>query len=84
MPKKKIIETTGKVESSEPTNLEQIMGFNQLARYHTTEASVYETTLNEMSRVEGRLLFFRLFALLPREFLLLLFWFEFSTSIFVN
>lgn len=52
MPKKKLIETTGKEETFEPTNLEQILGYNQLARYNTTEASVYNLSLEEMNRVD--------------------------------
>lgn len=52
MPKKKLIEATGKEETFEPTSLEQIIGFNQLARYNTTDASVYEASLGEMSRVD--------------------------------
>lgn len=52
MPKKKLIEATGKEETFEPTTLEQIIGFNQLSRYNTVEASVYEETLKEMNRTD--------------------------------
>ncbi len=52
MSKKKFIETTGKEQGGEPTTLEQIMGFNELARYNTMEASVYENQLTEMNRTD--------------------------------
>lgn len=52
MSKKKLIEATGKEESLEPTTLEQIMGFNELSRYNTMEASVYENQLGDMNRTD--------------------------------
>lgn len=52
MPKKKIIEATGKEETFEPTTLEQIIGYNQLSRYNTIEASVYEENIKEMNRTD--------------------------------
>jgi hypothetical protein len=52
MSKKKLIEATGKEDSLEPTTLEQIMGFNELSRYNTIEASVYENTLSDMNRTD--------------------------------
>jgi len=51
MPKnKKIIETTGKVDQIEPTRLEQIFGFNELARYGTIDEHEYNSKLREMNR----------------------------------
>lgn len=50
--KKQLIETNGREESFEPTNLEQIMGFNELNRYNTLDASVYEMNLSEMNGVD--------------------------------
>ena len=52
MSKKKIIETTGKEESLEPTTLEQIFGYNEMARYNTMNASEYEARLLEMNRTD--------------------------------
>lgn len=52
MSKKKIIEATGKEEGGEPTTLEQIMGFNELSRYNTMDASVYENQLSDMNRTD--------------------------------
>jgi hypothetical protein len=52
MSKKKLMESTGKEETFEPTNLDQIMGYNQLSRYNTAEASSYEESLKEMNRTD--------------------------------
>ncbi len=52
MAKKQIIETHGKVETTQPTTLEQIWGFNELARYGTLNEEVYAAELKEMNRPE--------------------------------
>lgn len=49
---KKLKETHGKDSASQtqPTSLEQIWGFNELARYSTKDPKVYQQTLAEMNR----------------------------------
>jgi hypothetical protein len=51
---KPMIETHGKVEEprTEPTMLEQVWGFNDLARYGTRDEAEYRQQLDEMNRVE--------------------------------
>lgn len=49
---KKQIEATGKVETYEPTTLDQICGFNELARYGTMEQEQYSARLNDMTRTD--------------------------------
>lgn len=49
MSKKKQIETHAKVDGP-PTNLEQVFGFNEYAKYGTLDESVYVKRLNEMNR----------------------------------
>lgn len=44
------IETHGKVESTQPTTLEQVWGFNELSRYGTLNSSEYEKQLKDMTR----------------------------------
>ena len=53
--KKPLIEANGKIESAtpktQPMMLEQVWGgYNELARYNTTDAREYESKLNEMTR----------------------------------
>jgi hypothetical protein len=50
--KKQQLECTGKEDTLEVTTLEQIMGYNSLSRYNTTEASVYEESLKDMNRTD--------------------------------
>jgi len=45
-------ETHGKVDSFEPTTLEQILGFNELSRYGTLNEEEYERELKEMSKID--------------------------------
>ena len=47
---KKVIETHGKVESVEPTTLEQVWGFSELSRYGTENEKDYEAKLKDMNR----------------------------------
>lgn len=47
---KKLIETHGKVESNQPTTLEQVWGFNEMSRYGTMDANVYDDQIKEMTR----------------------------------
>lgn len=52
MPKKKFIETHGKVEEpkTQPTMLEQIWGYNELAKYGTMSEAEYTSQINQMNR----------------------------------
>lgn len=50
--KKKQIEAHGKVEGGTLTTLEQVWGFNELAKYGTNKYSEYESQINEMNRPE--------------------------------
>jgi len=55
--KKQIIEVTGKIDGKEkiekePTMLEQIWGFNELAKYGTNNEEEYSKKLNEMTRTD--------------------------------
>jgi hypothetical protein len=47
----KVMECHGKVETTQPTRLEQIWGgFNEMARYGTTDEGVYSAEVTEMNR----------------------------------
>lgn len=50
--KKKIIETHGKLENGQLTRLEQIWGFNELARYGTLSEDDYKKSLESMGRAD--------------------------------
>ncbi len=45
-------ETHGQVDSDAPTNLEQIWGYNELARYGTLDEKEYQGRLDEMNRTD--------------------------------
>lgn len=49
---KPLIETHGKVDNTQPTTLEQIWGFNELAKYGTTDEAVYAEQLQNMNRTD--------------------------------
>jgi hypothetical protein len=48
--KKPIMEAHGKVENTQPTMLEQVWGYNELARYGTMDEDVYRNQVDEMNR----------------------------------
>ena len=50
--KKQIIETHGKIETRQPTTLEQVWGFNEIARYGTLNEDDYAAQLKGMNRPE--------------------------------
>lgn len=50
--KEKVIEAHGKEESTQPTRLEQVWGFNELSKYGTLEESVYEKQIDELNRTD--------------------------------
>jgi hypothetical protein len=52
MSEKTIIETHGKVESTVPTMLEQIWGYNELAKYGTKDEEVYRNQISDMNRTD--------------------------------
>jgi len=45
-------EAHGKIDSAEPTMLEQIWGFNELSKYGTLDEEEYEKNLLEMSKID--------------------------------
>lgn len=49
---KKLKETHGKIEDGQPTMLEQVWGFNELARYNTLDEATYQQTLKDMTRTD--------------------------------
>jgi hypothetical protein len=48
--KKPIIETHGKVETFEPTTLEQVWGFSEMSKYETDNEETYKNKLLDMTR----------------------------------
>jgi hypothetical protein len=52
MRKKKLTESHGKVEGSQPTMLEQVWGFNELSKYGTLDEAEYKQRLDEMNRTD--------------------------------
>lgn len=51
MKRKPIIETHGKVEGK-PTTLEQVWGFNDLAKYGTRDETTYRSQIDEYNRTD--------------------------------
>lgn len=50
--KKPIIESHGKEELTQPTLLEQVWGFNELAKYGTVNEADYQRQIDEMNRTD--------------------------------
>jgi hypothetical protein len=48
----KVIEAHGKEDTTQPTRLEQVWGYNELSKYGTLEADVYQRSLDEMNRTD--------------------------------
>ena len=49
---KPVVEAHGKEESTQPTLLEQVWGFNELSKYGTADESVYQSQIDEMNRTD--------------------------------
>ena len=49
---KKMIETTGKTETTQPTMLEQVWGYNELSKYGTVDEEKYQEEIQDMHRAD--------------------------------
>lgn len=50
--KKPVVEAHGKEDSTQPTLLEQVWGFNDLSKYGTLDEAAYQRQLDEMNRTD--------------------------------
>ena len=49
---KTVTEAHGKEETTQPTLLEQVWGFNELSKYGTVDKATYERQIDEMNRTD--------------------------------
>lgn len=47
-----MIETHGKIDSTQPTSLDQVWGYNALAQFGTTDEADYQKQLDDMLRID--------------------------------
>jgi hypothetical protein len=50
--KEKVIEAHGKEDSTQPTMLEQVWGYNELSKYGTVDVNAYRQNIDEMNRTD--------------------------------